>query len=70
MVKNEIPHNSKWTDWYSSEELLNCINYGYKINPKIAINMDKGQPFNDYVNELYEKKKQKQKKQLKKIIKF
>ena len=54
----EIPHNSKWTDWYSSEELLNCINYGYKINPKLAINMDKGQPFNDYVNELYEKKQQ------------
>lgn len=56
--KIELPHNSKWTDWYSSEELLNCLNYGYKIYPKIAINMDKGQPFNDYVNELYEKKKQ------------
>ena len=51
----ELPHNSKWTDWYSSEELLNCIEY--KINPKIAINMDKGQPFNDYVNELYEQTK-------------
>jgi len=54
--KIEIPHNSKWTDWYSSEELLNCIKYGYKINPKLAINMDKGQPFNDYVNELYDTK--------------
>lgn len=54
--KIEIPHNSKRTYWYSSEELLICINYGYKINPKLAINMDKGQPFNDYVNELYEQK--------------
>lgn len=53
----EIPHNSKWTGWYSSEELLNCIQNGYKVFPKIAINMDKGQPFNGYVNELYDKKK-------------
>jgi hypothetical protein len=52
----EIPHNSKWTDWYSSEELLNSIKYGYKISPKIAINMDKGQPFNGYVNGLYKEK--------------
>lgn len=46
----DIPHNTKWTYWYSSEELKNCVLNGYKIKAKIAINMDKGLPFNDYVN--------------------
>jgi hypothetical protein len=52
----DTPHNSKWSGWYSTVDLINAENNDYIITPKIGIDFEKGKPFVDFVNEVYDKK--------------
>ena len=51
----------EWSGWYFSEEIFNAIKYGYKIKIIWGYLFEKEYIFKDYVNDLYEIKKNSEK---------
>jgi len=52
----DIPHNSKWSGWYSTIDLETARENNYKITPKLGIHFQKGKPFDQFVKEIYSKR--------------
>lgn len=48
----------QWEGWYFSEEIINAIKHGYVVEVKSGYLFDKEYIFSEYVNDLYNLKKQ------------
>lgn len=52
----DVPHNAKWSGWYSTIDLQTAVANKYKVYPKVGVHFEKGQPFKSFVNDIYPKK--------------
>jgi len=52
----DLPHNTKWTGWYSTLDLQNAMQNKYKVFPKVGFHFEKGTPLSKYVYLIFPRK--------------
>lgn len=52
----DVPHNAKWSGWYSTIDLQTAVANKYKVYPKVGVHFEKGTPFKSFINDIFPKK--------------